>query len=67
MQELQEEEAQEMRQATEEHADEVVEPQQSSEKDSKTLGLADILGLPPSWTTMTLSQGNEDIVSCCKP
>jgi hypothetical protein len=47
-----------MRQATEEHANEVVEPQQSSEKDSETLG--DILGLPPSRTTMTLSQGNED-------
>jgi hypothetical protein len=47
-----------MRQAAEEHANEVVEPQQSSEKDSETLG--DILGLPPSWITMTLSQGNED-------
>jgi hypothetical protein len=63
--ELWEEEAQEMWQAAEEHTDEVVEPQQSSEKDSETLG--DILGLPPSRTTMTLSQGNEDIVSCCKP
>jgi hypothetical protein len=44
--ELQEEEVQEMQQATEEHADEIVGPQQSSEKDSKMLG--DILGLPPN-------------------
>jgi hypothetical protein len=42
--ELWEEEAQEMRQAAEERANEIVGPQQNGEKDSETLG--DILGLP---------------------
>jgi hypothetical protein len=53
-----------MWQAAEEHADEVVKPQQSSEKDSEMLG--DILGLPPSRITMTRAMKMK-IIFCCKP